>query len=137
MGKKKDISNKLIALRTRREGLWNDNRPWSQEELFLLKQMFFEGKGLSAIAIELGRTELSVMQKALQLDLVAEETRPRRPNCPKDCQCDKCSDALSCMYYRQKLEDEAAAEQEDSGKNMKPRNEGNVRRCSFRPEANS
>ncbi len=131
-----DNRKKLIAMRTRRAGLEKDRQPWTDSDLGLLQEDFVAGKGISEIALILQRTELAVFQKAKDMDLFASETSPRGPNCKENCQCDKCTDAISCMYYHQKLEDEAAAEQEDSGKKRNRRDKVPVRRCSFRPEAN-
>ena len=119
MEKNDNLSTMIMALRTNRKGLWNDNKPWSPEDVFQLNRLFYGGVGLSAIALELGRTELSVTQKAAQTGLFADETRPRRPNCKEECQCGKCPFAFCCQYYEEKLADEAEAENESGGTKKK------------------
>ena len=67
---------------------------WSKDELRQLKELFYEGVGISELATIFGRTELAVVQKLKEMGAFEQQCRPRGPNQNPtpgyQCQCPNC-----------------------------------------------
>ena len=83
-------------LRNRSSRMEREGDYWGQEEKERLIEMFYEGVGLSEIAIRLQRTEPAVCQQIEKLDLYRRKAYPRRHKAPPKCGC-LCS---TCMADR-------------------------------------
>lgn len=80
-------------LRNRNSRLEREGDYWSLEEKERLMEMFYEGIGLSEIAIRLQRTEPAVCQQIEKMDLYGRKDHPRRRRGrmkPHDCLCSIC-----------------------------------------------
>lgn len=75
----------IVNMRSKVDKLDREGEYWSEEERVYLQQMFDSGTGLTAIAVILQRTELAVIQQAMQMELFTPQTkrkyRPRTPHC--------------------------------------------------------
>lgn len=96
----KSIHESLTALRN------GDNAPegsgdyWSETDLNELERLFWDGIGMSEIAIYMQRTEVAIYQQLLKLRVLAHQCVPRirreRPVC-RGCLCPTCSNP-NCEY---------------------------------------
>ena len=73
-------SRELLDLRMGRKRPAHSGDSWSKEELQQLKDLFFEGVGISKLATMLGRTELAVVQKLKEMGAFEQQSRLRGPN---------------------------------------------------------
>ena len=88
----------LIALRNGDLAAENANEYWSEEDSRKAKKMFEEGYGISDIALELKRTEVSVTCHLQNQGLFAKQCRPRMKSAKsknavclcKDCKVKNC-----------------------------------------------
>lgn len=80
-----EFRQSVLIMRNKLEKMDREGEYWSEEERFQLQQLFDCGTGITAIAIILQRTELAVIQQAMQMDLFTPHTkrkyRPRQPKC--------------------------------------------------------
>lgn len=93
-----DITSKILKLRSGHPENDNRNGYWTDKEDKDLLRMFYDGVGITEIAVILGRTEPSVVQRLLISGAFQRQTRPRahkdpsEKKPPKDpkCRCEKC-----------------------------------------------
>ena len=65
---------------------------WSEDDRQRLKSMFEEGEGISEIALRLERSESSVFQQLVSMDMFADSKISRtRKRSPSGCKCEICS----------------------------------------------
>ena len=80
-----EFRQSVLIMRSKGEKLDREGEYWSDEERGFLQALFDSGTGITAIAIILQRTELAVIQQAMQMDLFTPHTkrkyRPRQPKC--------------------------------------------------------
>ena len=75
MGKKEDtFTTKIIAMRTDET---IKRRKWSMEDDEKLISLFFQGIGISYIAIRMHRTEAAVFHRTQKLKLYPKKTKKR------------------------------------------------------------
>ena len=92
----------VISMRKRTVRLDREGDYWTEEEKETLIRKFREGEGLTAIALELQRSEPAVYQMIEKLDLYNRKSQPLRrksaPN-PPACLCENCQlDPALCPY---------------------------------------
>lgn len=66
---------------------------WSDDEREKLKKMFYEGEGITAIAIELQRSEIAIVQQVVKLDLYnryENSQRRKKEKIQHSCLCSIC-----------------------------------------------
>ena len=83
----------LIALRTGAKPAERSGEYWSKIDIQLLEQFYYEGIGISEIALQLGRNEAAVNQQLLKLGHLAAQgkSRTRKKKVPKpQCFCPIC-----------------------------------------------
>lgn len=83
------------AKRQEREGDY-----WSEEEKERLARMFYDGSGITEIAILLQRTEPAVIQQIEKMDLYQRKENPTRrdPSKAPGCLCGRCKeDCAFCL----------------------------------------
>lgn len=83
----------VISMRKRTVRLDREGDYWTEEEKETLIRKFREGEGLTAIALELQRSEPAVYQMIEKLDLYNRKSQPqRRKSAPKPpaCLCENC-----------------------------------------------
>lgn len=82
------IHDALTALRSGNTPPQNSRNFWSKEDLGKLCQRFWDGCGISQMAVEMGRTEVAIYQQLLKQGLLQQQciSRPKRPK-PEDCDC--------------------------------------------------
>ena len=83
----------IRSLRTHGSRLEHEGDCWTTEEKERLEEMFYEGIGISEIAIRLQRTEPAISQQIEKMDLYGRKDRPK---CCKyhrkapQCRCSTC-----------------------------------------------
>lgn len=83
----------VINMRKRTVRLDREGDYWTDEEKAILVQKFEAGEGITAIALELHRSEPAVCQMIEKLDLYNRKTQPVRkksPPKPPACLCANC-----------------------------------------------
>ena len=83
----------VINMRRRTVRLDREGDYWTDEEKQKLVQKFMEGEGITAIALELQRSEPAIYQMIEKLDLYNRKNQPqRRKSAPKPpvCLCENC-----------------------------------------------
>ena len=89
------ITEKIHSLRTGQELPKNRNEYWSKEQDEQQMKFFEEDAGLTEMALDLGRTEVSIVFRLLSMGAFLPQSRPRSPNKNKDekngCRCPKCT----------------------------------------------
>ena len=58
----------VIRMRNRTMRMEHEGDHWSEDDLDLLRKLYFEGVDFSVIAVRLGRTELAIMQQVQRPD---------------------------------------------------------------------
>jgi len=91
----------IINIRTRTTKLERERDYWSEEEREQLRELFYNGTGISEIAIILQRSELTVVEQVKLLGLYSNSSSKKKsgkkhlhclsPNCQNDpCFCPHC-----------------------------------------------
>ena len=96
----KEFRKRLSSLRAGEELPENRNWYWSEEDDALLGKLFFEPKGISEIAVKMGRSEASIVQRCQHKKYLKPQSRFRSksPNgYRKKCRCSNCS-CVDCKY---------------------------------------
>ena len=92
----------VINMRKRTVRLDREGDYWTDEEKAILVQKFETGEGITAIALELHRSEPAVCQMIEKLDLFNRKSQPqRRKSLPKPpvCLCENCQlDPALCPH---------------------------------------
>ena len=89
----------VINMRRRTVRLDREGDYWTDEEKQKLVQKFMEGEGITAIALELQRSEPAIYQMIEKLDLYNRKSQPqRRKPLPKPptCLCENCFVDRAC-----------------------------------------
>ena len=84
----KEKRDKIIQMRNNPKSVENNKRYWSKDEIESLTTMFNRGCGFSDIALELERTERTVMERCNKLKLFGEQNEKHFRM--KTCLCKKC-----------------------------------------------
>ena len=87
------------SMRKRTTRLEREGDYWTDEEKAILVQKFEAGEGITAIALELHRSEPAVCQMIEKLDLFNRKSQPqRRKSLPKPpvCLCENCRVDPAC-----------------------------------------
>lgn len=88
----------VINMRNRTVRLDREGDYWTDEEKEMLVQKFNEGEGITAMALQLQRTESAVIQQIEALDLFGRKKKSSIPKRPC-CLCDKCKlDPALCPH---------------------------------------
>ena len=99
------------SLRTRAIRPERDNEYWTVEERAKLENAFYEGAGLTEIALRHKRSELAVVQQIEKLDLYERKANPMRRKSAKShcCLCSVCQapEGLCPMVCNCKMSTEA------------------------------
>jgi DNA-binding NarL/FixJ family response regulator len=74
----------------------NSNEFWSKEDNERLTRMFYEGKGVSEMALELGRSERTVMHQLNVLKLYGYKNSKRTRDDEGICLCTRCQKYAAC-----------------------------------------
>lgn len=69
--------NQLIALRTGTKPAERSGEYWSKEDIQLLEQRYYEGSGISDIALQFGRSEGAVCQQLTKMGLLTPQGKQR------------------------------------------------------------
>lgn len=69
--------NQLIALRTGTKPAERSGEYWSKEDIQLLEQRYYEGSGISDIALQFGRSEGAVCQQLTKMGLLTPQGKHR------------------------------------------------------------
>lgn len=98
--------NQLIALRTGTKPAERSGEYWSKEDIQLLEQRYYEGSGISDIALQFGRSEGAVCQQLTKMGLLTPQGKHRTrkkeadktTEYPKGCLCHLCQvkDRVNC-----------------------------------------
>lgn len=96
---KTDMSNKreqIIALR--KCGLPSNRQRdyWKKEERQMLQDMFYEGEGISDMAVTFNRSEVAIINQINSMQLYEKVRNPRQKK--NDCRCSQCNKA-DCEKY--------------------------------------
>ena len=75
-----NIAERIHSLRTGQELPKNRNEYWSKEQNKQLMKLFEDDAGLTEMALDLGRTEVSIVFRLLSMGAFLPQSRPRRPN---------------------------------------------------------
>lgn len=87
-----DIAQTAKNMRNRTTRLEREGDYWSEDEKEQLKEMFFDGIGITEIAIRLQRTEPAVIQQIEKMDLYGRKSHPIRAR-----KCSLSSKAPACL----------------------------------------
>lgn len=97
-----EYTESVINMRNRTVRLDREGDYWTEAEKEKLVQKFREGDGITAIALELQRTEPATIQMIEKLDLYSRKDQPvRRKSSPKPpaCLCASCQlDPALCPH---------------------------------------
>lgn len=88
-----EFSEAVKSMRNRTTRLEHEGDYWSQEERDRLEYLFYTGVGITAIAIQLQRTEPAVAQQIEKLDLYQRKLNQQRKRSSKGnygCLCGRC-----------------------------------------------
>ena len=101
----------VINMRRRTVRLDREDDYWTDEEKQKLVQKFLEGEGITAIALELQRSEPAIYQMIEKLDLYNRKSQPQRWKSalkPPVCLCANCrvdpACCPNCKHYMAELE---------------------------------
>lgn len=84
-----ESTESVINMRNRTVRLDREGDYWTDEEREKLVQKFREGKGITAMALELQRTESAIIQQIEALDLFGRKKKASTPKQPC-CLCSNC-----------------------------------------------
>lgn len=85
----------IKSMRNRGVRLDREGDIWNQTEKDRMEELFYEGVGISEIAIRLQRTEPAVIQQIEKMDLYQRKNYPKRHRHSAElggCLCQKCKD---------------------------------------------
>lgn len=100
----KDFVEIVRSMRNRTSRMEREGDYWDEGEKEKLVQLFEDNIGITAIAVQLQRTEPAVIQQIEKLDLYKRKDNPirrRRVNKAPECLCGQCQiDQASCPCYQ-------------------------------------
>jgi hypothetical protein len=103
-----DCTESVKNMRNRTVRLDREGDYWTAEERESLAQKFHDGVGITAIALELQRTESAVIQQIEAMDLFGRKKKTSSPKQPR-CLCSSCElDPALCPHRERclKLQEE-------------------------------
>jgi hypothetical protein len=103
-----DCTESVKNMRNRTVRLDREGDYWTAEERESLAQKFHDGVGITAIALELQRTESAVIQQIEAMDLFGRKKKTSSPKQPR-CLCSSCQlDPALCPHRERclKLQEE-------------------------------
>jgi hypothetical protein len=103
-----DCTESVKNMRNRTVRLDREGDYWTAEERESLAQKFHDGVGITAIALELQRTESAVIQQIEAMDLFGRKKKTSSPKQPR-CLCSSCQlDPALCSHRERcpKLQEE-------------------------------
>ena len=103
-----DCTESVKNMRNRTVRLDREGDYWTAEERESLAQKFHEGIGITAMALELQRTESAVIQQIEAMDLFGRKKKTSAPKQPR-CLCSNCQlDPALCPHRERcpKLQEE-------------------------------
>lgn len=86
----------LVARRSGYIELENYHAGWTPEEMDSMGKMFYDGIGISEIAIRLGRSEIAIFQKLNSEELFRRIRKPNGTHAVPTCKCSKCKLQTQC-----------------------------------------
>lgn len=98
-----EFSEAVKSMRNRTTRMEHEGDYWSPEERSQLEHLFHTGIGITAIAIQLQRTEPAVAQQIERQDLYQRRQYRQRRRSPKErcsCLCGRCGLDPECCSYR-------------------------------------
>lgn len=100
----KDFAEIVRSMRNRTSRMEREGDYWDEGEKEKLVQLFKDNIGITAIAVQLQRTEPAVIQQIEKLDLYKRKDNPirrRKANKAPECLCGQCQmDQASCPCYQ-------------------------------------
>lgn len=96
------IQDELVALRTGQVSPKCSGEYWSDEDQKKLCDLFWNGCGISEMAISLHRTEFAIYQQLLRREMFKPQCRPRnrqKKSAAAECLCQYCS-IINCNHRR-------------------------------------
>ena len=89
-------AEQVRKMRDRTEPVDRQQEYWTDDELQRLESMFYEGVGITDIALELGRSEMAIFNRVKGFYRRVRAPRQSKP----DCQCRKCAYYIAgiCTY---------------------------------------
>lgn len=86
--------DQLIALRTGQVVSEHAGDYWSENEQDMLSGLFWDGFGISEIAIMLQRNEMAIIQQLIRRNMLSPQSRPRnrKERTENGCHCVHCTD---------------------------------------------
>lgn len=100
MGNHQIEQHQLIrAMRQRIAQLDREGNYWTDDERKHLRELFYGGIGITAIALELRRTESAVMQQIQSLNLYEKVRRVSGIKGQDDCLCVRCKNKANCQSF--------------------------------------
>lgn len=79
---------------------------WTPEEDSKIRILFHQGYDYSEIAIELGRSDLSVFNRCAKLKLHESGRRPYTKRSCEGCLCSSCSEYPNCPRLKEQLKND-------------------------------
>ena len=105
------LEEAIKNMRNRGIRLGREGDIWSQNEKGRLEELFYEGVGISEMAIRLQRTEPAVIQQIEKMDLYQRKSYPKRRRSfakSGSCLCQQCTaDRSLCPLYEEREQEEA------------------------------
>lgn len=92
---------KIKMMRLSEQYLENSNGYWTKEENERLSKMFHAGMGVSAMALNLRRSERTVMHQLNVLKLYGFKNCRRQPEDDNSCLCTRCRHYAACELRKQ------------------------------------
>lgn len=94
--------NDLMTMRINGTGLDHDGWYWKPEDRTQLLQMFYEGMGISEIALTMKRSEPAIMQQLCKEECFRNEVkkRNRKKKLKNRCRCGECLNSDICKMKR-------------------------------------
>ena len=88
---------KLIAMRRNGESIDRHGQYWTAQERVQLEELFYNGVGISAIALILERSETAVVQQLISCGAFKGQQKSRDRSVSQ-CRCYKCEKKCGCPF---------------------------------------
>lgn len=96
-----EYTESVKNMRKRTVRLDREGDYWTSDEKEILRQKFFQGEGITMMAINLQRTESAIIQQIELMDLFERKKKNTAPKEPR-CLCTNCKvDPASCPFKDQ------------------------------------
>ena len=87
-------NKQIIAIRQQLASNERHREYWSEDEKNRLLQMFYDGIGITEMALELQRSEMAIVNQINALNLFKRCRAPKRQK--KECLCPQCAHYAEC-----------------------------------------